>query len=289
MKSRYAPHVALLLAAVSACSSSGEAPQVGEGGSNSGGSTGSAGSSTAGTDSGGSGGVAVDGGASAGGASGNAGVMNGGGSGGSTDVCASDAPSTAVYPSSSFTPDADTIAWYKLADLSDSGAAGLTLTNTGNVVFTKDALDWTERSDNAVARFDGSAQSLTRSGLTVGTELTLDVHLNWRGFRNRPCGSLALIVALTSGDSGFTFGQRCGVASGPRVRVNDVTDTVAPAAFEDLLENTWHWLRFVVTEGKVAFWLDGTQLGAPTAVSGLGTSDWTLQLGSGFYGDIDEV
>jgi hypothetical protein len=284
-------HFGLLLVALSACSSSEGSPQTGEGGSPSGGSSGVAGSSTAGTEAGGAGGSTAEGGTSAGGVSGSAGVASGGGGGGagSSDACSGEAASTAVYPETSFTPDADTVAWYKLADLADSGTGGLTLTNTGNVSFTKDGLDWSARSDNAVARFDGSAQSLTRSGLTVGSEFTLDVHLNWRGFRNRPCGSLALIVALTSGDSGFTFGQRCGVAFGPRVRVNNVTDTVAPAAFEDLVDNSWHWLRFVVSDGKVSFLLDGTPLGAPTAVTGLGTSDWTLQLGSGFFGDIDEV
>jgi hypothetical protein len=236
----------------------------------------------------------IGGAAGAGGSAGGSAPLAGsggalGGAGGNSPTCTAPGTGTAMYPEAPFTPDADTIAWYELDDVSDSSPAGLALTNNGNVAFTSDGLDWSARTKNGVARFNGSDQSLTRTGLTVGTELTLDAHIFWRGFRNRACGSLALIVALTSGDSGFSFGQKCGVATGPRVRVNNTTDTVAPTAFEDIAENTWHWLRFVISAGKVSFLLDGTALGTPTAVTGLGTSDWTLQLGSNFFGDIDEV
>jgi hypothetical protein len=279
--------VGLSVCACGGCSGSGASNNsVSEGGMVAGGSVGAAGTApSSGAGGLGASGNAAMGGASNAGSAGNAGTPN---AGGQANGCVGPAV-PATYPVATFTPDQDTVAWYQLGDLTDSGAQGLTLTNNGGVMFTSDGLDWSSSSKNAVARFTGTDQSLTRTGLTVGNNFTLDAHIYWRGFRDRACGSLGQIVALTSGASGISFGQKCGVATGPRIRVNDATDLVAPAAFEDLADNAWHWLRFAIAGGMVTVSVDGKVLGGPLAVTGLGTSTWQLELGSNFYGDIDDV
>lgn len=194
-----------------------------------------------------------------------------------------------AYPQPSFTADADTVAWYQLGDVADASSAGLKLTNNGGVTFTQDNLDWSLNAKNSVAHFDGSAQSLTRAGLTVTSDFTLDAHVFWRGFRDRACGTTAQIVTLAAGTSGVSFEQACGVANGPRVRINGQTDLVAAPAFEDIADNAWHWLRFAISGGKVSVLLDGTALGSSGTLTGLGSANWTLTLGNQFYGEIDEV
>ncbi|HVY25913.1 MAG TPA: LamG-like jellyroll fold domain-containing protein [Polyangiaceae bacterium] len=258
---------------------------------------GSSGASTvggaAGTTSAGAGGQNVSGGELGGTTAAGAGAGNAAGSGGtggtSTDSCAGpEAPSN--YPSATFTPDADTVAWYKLDDLTDSGPSGLTLTNTGNVAFTKAGLEWPESANNGVARFSGAEQSLTRTGLTLGNDFTLDAHVFWRGFRDRTCGDAAELIWLKNGNAGVAFGQACGSAVGPRVRINDTTNIVAATAFDDVADDSWHWVRFAFAAGKVSFELDGVTLGtSATTIDNLTAATWTLQLGSVLRADIDEV
>jgi len=252
--------------------------------SSAGGGTGDASNEGGAGTSAGTGGAATAGAAALGGAGGSA-AGTGGIGGGS--VCG--ALAEAAYPHSTFTPDASTVAWYQLNDVSDSGAQGLALTNNGQVTLSAQGVDWSRSATNGVAHFNGGEQSLSRAGLTVGNDFTLDTHVFWRGFRNRACGAPSQIVALTNGKAGVVFGQACGVAAGPRVRVNDTTDMVTTAQLEDAVDNAWHWVRFAISGGKATFLLDGKALGTSTSVEGLGSATWTLTLGSAFNGDIDEV
>lgn len=252
---------------------------------------------TAGSNSAGSGGEpsaagsAVGGSAPIAGAGGSGGSSAGaGGTGGSSPASCAEPDAASNYPTSTFTPDADTVAWYKLDDLTDAGPSGLTLTNTGNVAFTKAGLEWPEAAGNGVAHFTGAAQSLTRSGLTLASDFTLDAHVFWRGFRNRTCGDAAELIWLKNGNAGVAFGQACGAASGPRVRINDTTNIVTATAFDDIADDSWHWVRFAFAAGKVSFMLDGVTLGtSATTIDNLTAATWTLQLGSVLRADINEV
>lgn len=212
-----------------------------------------------------------------------------GGAAGSTASCAAGQQVPAVYPSTAFTSDASTVALYELSDLTDASPAALALTNNGGVTFTHTGLDWSTYSMNDVAHFSGTDQSLTRTGLTVGNEFTLEARVFWNGFQNRACGQPMQIIALTSGAAGITFDQPCGVASGPRVRVNDATALASAATVDQVMDYAWHTVTFVITGGSASFYLDGAKLGTSAAVNSLGTSGFTLTLGKFFSGDIDEV
>lgn len=276
---------------------SGDGSTTNPNGSSNGGSGGaSAVGGTAGTTSAGTGGENVAGSSAGGtaptsGAGGTGGSAAGtGGTGGSATATCDGAEAPSNYPTATFTADADTVAWYKLDDLTDSGPAGLTLTNTGNVAFAKTGLEWPEAANNGVAHFTGAEQSLTRAGLTLASDFTLDAHVFWRGFRNRTCGDAAELIWLKNGNAGVAFGQACGSAVGPRVRINDTTNIVAATAFDDIADDSWHWIRFAFAGGKVSFVLDGVTLGtSATTIDNLTASTWTLQLGSVLRADIDEV
>lgn len=282
--------LALVACACSSCSSDSAGPAT----------SGSAGASTAGsTSSGGasageSGSVSVagQGGGAAGAvsAAGAAGSSNAG-AGGVGDVCAVAGPAAvpATAPKLELTSEADTVALYHLSDTADSGAQSLALTNNGGVAFTAQDLEWSAFSGDQVARFDGTDKSLSRAGLSVGQDFTVEARVFWRGFRNRACGALARIVSLQSGTSGISFEQPCGMAQGPRVRAEGSTDLAGSALFEDVQDNAWHWVRLVIKAGKASFYLDGAAVGSSATLTGLGTATWTLTLGQGFSGDIDEV
>ena len=193
------------------------------------------------------------------------------------------------YPNIPWNSDNGTLALYRLSDTADSSPAALALTNAGAVSFTHAGLDWSSFSTNDVAHFTGSDQSLTRAGLTVGNEFTLEARVQWNGFQNRACGQPAQIIALSNGTAGISFEQPCAVATGPRVRVNGATDLAAASTFADIADYAWHTVAFVITGGQASVYLDGAKLGTSAALTSLGTANFTLTLGKFFNGDIDEV
>jgi hypothetical protein len=234
----------------------------------------------AGSTQGGSAGVSSLGGGSSGGSDGAA---------GSASACAAGQQVVPVYPSNAWMSDANTIGLYRLGNLVDASPEATALTNNGAVTFTHAGLDWSSYSTNDVAHFNGTGQSLTRTGITVGNEFTLEARVFWNGFQNRACGQPTQIIALTSGNAGLSFEQPCGVATGPRVRVNSATALASAATLDAVMDYAWHTVSFVITGGSASFYVDGAKLGQSAPVDSLGSAGFTLTLGKFFNGDIDQV
>jgi hypothetical protein len=246
--------------------------------------TGGAGGSMSGA--GGSGG-AMEGG-SAGASAAGAGTSGTGG-GGLASGCDGGQLVAPELPALGWQGDAETVALYRFADLSDSGVNALALADAGATTFGVEGLDWSGDPGNQAARFSLDSAGVSRGGLTVGGEFTLEARVMWRGFTNRSCGQATRLVALTNGSDGVSFEQPCGVASGALVRVGASTELASAAELDDVMDYQWHLVRLVISAGAATFFVDGVQRGGSLAVGSLGNANWTLTVGDYFDGWVDEL
>ncbi|HVJ17890.1 MAG TPA: DUF4886 domain-containing protein [Polyangiaceae bacterium] len=213
-----------------------------------------------------------------------------GGDGGDVEVlptCEAGQVSAAVLPTTAWPLDADTVALYAMSNELDGGAGALHL--SGDAEFVSPELDWSSAGGNTVARFSPSGPGLSRTGLVLGSEFTLEARVRWNGFRNRPCGEVTRILGLSRGGDGVFLEQPCGMASGAHVRVGEASELVSAAELDDVMDHQWHVVRLVISAGAVSFSIDGAQRGATAPLSSLDAADWSLVLGDYFDGEIDQV